>query len=184
MNIFRASILAAIMFVDAGCTLTVPQLNSINEVIEVISSNTRSNLESEKDNIHRWTMLVGMEGRLGFPVLHDGFFVFVSETGDAVVFDGWEIRSVQGFSNKRIRKILIDGKKKQFIAEDVVSSRECSQWKNIPSDSGGIIWKQVCSEQVRPNVITIDNLGAVVEINMVIDAEGTRCLIKRLPSHL
>lgn len=184
MKMFRAAILATITLVDVGCTLTVPQLNSINEVIAGIRSNTQSGPESEKDAIHKWTMLVGMEGRLGFPVLHDGYFVFVSETGDAVVFDGWEIRSVQGFSNKRIKKILIDGKEKQFVGENEVISRECSEWTKIPSDAGGIRWTQVCSEQVRPNVITVDNLGAVREINMVIDAEGTRCLIKRLPSHL
>lgn len=184
MKIFRVAIFAAIISVCAGCTFTVPQLKAINEAIAGIGSDTQSKLESQSNGIYKWSMLVGMEGRLGFPVLHDDFFVFVSETADAVVFDGWEIRSVKGFSNKQTKKILIDGEKKKFVAENKVSATECSEWTNIPSDSGGIIWTQICNQQLRPNLITVDNLGAVTEINMVVDAEGTRCLIKRLPAHL
>ena len=83
------------------------QVRSFKECLTNLSPRTMSEVLSESAR-------VGSEGRLVEVVEQDGFFVFVSGAGDAIAFDGWNIRSIIGFGSSDTRQIAVDGQQKQF----------------------------------------------------------------------
>lgn len=129
-----------------------------------------------------WSARVGDEGRLVIVVEQDGFFVFVSNAGDAIAFDGWNVRSIIGFGGSDATQIEVDGEQKHFRVGRDLSSRRCEGWEFDPdaSPDDSKVWLQQCDGQARANSIGVDSKGAISEINQVINANGTRAVLKRL----
>ena len=164
----------------SGCLVVkTPQIETVSSLIQGMFDQTRA---ESNEQASKWSARVGSEGRLVEVVEQDGFFIFVSSAGDAIAFDGWNIRSIIGFGSSDTRQITVDGQQKQFRRGGSLSSRRCDGWKLDPNASpeNSKIWIQQCDDQVRANSIVVDSTGAISEISQVIDANGTRAVIKRL----
>jgi len=161
----------------SGCLVVkTPQIDAASSLIQGMFDQP---LAENNERGSEWSARVGSEGRLVEVVEQDGFFVFVSSAGDAIAFDGWDIRSIIGFGGSDTRQIAVDGARKQFRSGRDLSSRRCEGWKSdpntLPDDSK--IWLQQCDGQVRVNSIVVDRSGAISEISQVIDINGTRALL-------
>ena len=165
--------------ISSCLVVKTPQIETASSLIQGMfdQSLTESNKRGSE-----WSARVGSEGRLVEVVEQDGFFVFVSSAGDAIAFDGWNIRSIIGFGSSDTRQIAVDGERKQFRSGRNLLSRRCDSWKLdsdvSPDDSK--VWLQQCDNQVRANSIVVDSSGAISEISQVIDINGTRAVLKRL----
>ena len=163
-----------------GClVIKTPQIESASSIIQSMFD---SSLAENNEQVSEWSARIGSEGRLVEVVEQDGFFVFVSSAGDAIAFDGWNIRSIIGFGGSDTKQIAVDGKRKQFRSGRDLSSTRCEDWRSDLDASLGDskIWIQQCDDQVRANSIVVDSAGAISEISQVIDATGTRAVLKRL----
>lgn len=180
----RAYVLFLVALVCAsllqGCLVVrTPQIELASSLIQSIFDDP----SFENDTVGKeWSARVGEEGRLVEVVEQGGFFVFVSSTGDAIAFDGWNIRSIIGFGGSGTRQILVDYDQRRFRSARGLSSRRCEGWKLDPyvSPASSKRWVQQCDDQVRVNSIVVDNAGAISEISQVIDVNGTRAVLKRL----
>ena len=164
----------------SGCLVVkTPQIETASSLIQGMFDDTT--LGKNKQGAS-WAARVGSEGRLVEVVEQDGFFVFVSSAGDAIAFDGWDVRSIIGFGGSDARRITVDGGEKQFRSGADLSTTRCEGWKldldASPDDSK--VWLQQCDDQVRANSIVVDSAGAISEISQVIDANGTRAILQRL----
>ena len=163
----------------SGCLVVkTPQIETASSVIQSMFDDPV--LEKDKQGA-TWAARVGSEGRLVEVVEQGGFFVFVSKAGDAIAFDGWDIRSVIGFGGDT-RQIAVDGEQKQFRSGGDFSSTGCAGWELDPdaSPEDSQVWVQECDGQVRANSIVVDSAGAISEISQVVDVSGTRAVLKRL----
>lgn len=163
----------------SGCLVVkTPQIETANSLIQGVFDQPRA---ENNEQGSEWSARVGTEGRLVEVVEQDGFFVFVSSAGDAIAFDGWDVRSIIGFGGSDTRQIAVDGERKQFRSGRDLSSRRCEGWKLDPdaSPDDSKVWLQQCDDQVRANSIVVDSTGAISEISQVIDANGTRAVLKR-----
>ena len=163
-----------------GCLVVkTPQIESASSLIQSMFDDPL--YENDEQGI-KWSARVGDEGRLVEVVEQGGFFVFVSSTGDAIAFDGWNIRSIIGFGGSGKRQIVVDYDQRRFRSARGWSSRRCEGWKLDPyvSPANYKRWVQQCDDQVRVNSIVVDNAGAISEISQVIDVNGTRAVLKRL----
>ena len=168
------------MSLISGCLVVkTPQIETASSLIQGMFDQP---LAENNERGSEWSARVGSEGRLVEVVEQDGFFVFVSSAGDAIAFDGWDIRSIIGFGGSDTRQIAVDGARKQFRRGRDLSSRRCDSWK-LDSDvsrNDSKVWLQQCDNQVRANSIVVDSSGAISEISQVIDINGTRAVLKRL----
>ena len=83
----------------SGCLVVkTPQIETASSLIQGMFDQP---LAENNEQVSEWSARVGSEGRLVEVVEQDGFFVFVSSAGDAIAFDGWNIRSIIGFGGKR-----------------------------------------------------------------------------------
>lgn len=163
-----------------GCLVVrTPQIESASSLIQSIFDDPSFEDDAQGK---KWSARVGEEGRLVEVVEQGGFFVFVSSTGDAIAFDGWDIRSIIGFGGSDTMQIVVESDQKQFRSAGGLSSRRCEGWKLdaylSPADSKR--WVQQCDDQVRVNSIVVDSAGAISEISQVIDVNGTRAVLRRL----
>lgn len=164
----------------SGCLIVkTPQIESASSLI---TSMFDQSLAENNEQASEWSARVGSEGRLVEVVAQDGFFVFVSSAGDAIAFDGWDIRSIIGFGGSDTIQIVVDGEHKHFRRGKDLSSSRCEGWKSDPDALLGDskVWLQQCDGQVRANSIVVDSAGAISEISQVIDVNGTRAVLKRL----
>ena len=164
----------------SGCLVVkTPQIETASSLIKSMFDQP---LAEKKEQASKWSARVGSEGRLVEVVAQDGFFVFFSSAGDAIAFDGWDVRSIIGFGGSDARRITVDGGEKQFRSGADLSTTRCEGWKldldASPDDSK--VWLQQCDDQVRANSIVVDTAGAISEISQVIDANGTRAVLQRL----
>ena len=162
----------------SGCLVVkTPQIETASVFIQNIFDPP---LAQNNEQGFEWSARVGSEGRLVKVVEQGGFFVFVSSAGDAIAFDGWDIRSIIGFGSDT-RQITVDGERRQFRSGSDLSSTLCEGWKLDPdaSSDDSKVWLQQCDGQVRANSIVVDSAGAISEISQVIDINGTRAVLKR-----
>lgn len=163
-----------------GCLVVkTPQVETVKMLAKSMFDQTST---ENREQSTKWTARVGDEGRLVEVVEQDGFFVFVSSAGDAIAFDGWNIRSIIGFGENAARVIAVEGEQKQFRNGNALSSTMCSQWREdfgLLSDTSKV-WVQQCESQRRANSIKVDINGAITEISQAIDADGNRAVLRRL----
>ena len=177
--VFSLLALAGTSLLQGCLVVKTPQIESASSLIQSMFDNPL--FENDEQGI-KWSARVGDEGRLVEVVEQGGFFVFFSSAGDAIAFDGWDIRSIIGFGRGDARQIIVDYDQKQFRSARGMSSRRCEAWRldafASPADSKR--WVQKCDDQVRVNSIVVDSAGAISEISQAIDVNGTRAVLKRL----
>ena len=163
-----------------GCL--VAKAPQVETVTSLVNSMFDKPLADNDEQGNTWSARVGDQGRLVEVVEQDGFFVFVSSAGDAIAFDGWDVRSIIGFGDTDARQIAVKGEQKQFLSGSSASFRRCEDWKLEPdlSKQGSKVWIQKCDSQIRANSIVVDKAGAISEISQVIDTDGNRAVLRPL----
>ena len=160
----------------SGCVVNFPQFEST----KAMARDLLKSREISVTNANRWTVKFGDQGRIVDVYEESGFYIFVSDSGDVVAFDGWHIRSFSGFGINSIQQIIVDGTTLQFVAADGSSIVQCEPWKSTITDSGHTYWQQQCQGQTRPSLIHVLPDGSILEIDQVVTESQERMLIRRL----
>lgn len=167
----------SICFFLPSCTLAVPQLDGLLSILgdaeAVKATNPNTNLQ--------WTAQVNGTGRLmNLYALEAGGFIFVSEEGDLINFDGWVVTMVKGF-NLPERTSIQDTGNTRTISErkrlDVVL--RCDDWRAVISE-GQKRWKQTCGGLSEDNEIVLGESGDVIQIQQVISSAGSKVLLRKI----
>jgi len=167
-------LLTAVLF--TGCVVKAPQFDSAKRIAQSLLATD----DATDDSVdYLWTAKVGDEGRI-VKVHNEGqLFVFISEQGDVLAFDGWAIRAVSGFGDDVMRQIVVDGDRRQYIDDGPPATRECSPWSQRKVE-GNTQWVQDCEKQMRPNTILVRADGSIGEISQVVSSSGVRALLRPL----
>ena len=128
----------------------------------------------------KWTAKIGDQGRIVDVYEDKGLHIFISDTGDAVAFDGWHVRSLIGFGDETVRQIVVDSNQMQFISVRQSVIVRCDPWESSSGTSSGIVWQQRCEKSHRPNRIVVNADGAIIEIEQTVTASQRRILLRRL----
>ena len=117
-------------FLQSCLVVNAPQVETVKALAKSMFDKPVS---EDIEQSAKWSARVGDEGRLVKVVEQDGFFVFVSNAGDAIAFDGWDVRSIIGFGGSDTRQIAVDDEQKRFRSAVGLSSRRCEGWKLDPN---------------------------------------------------
>ena len=160
----------------SGCVVKVPQFESAKALVgDFLKSEEVSEVSA-----NQWTVKFGDQGRIMNVYKESGLYIFVSDSGDVVAFDGWHIRSFAGFGDNSIQQIIVDGTTLQFTAANGSSIVQCEPWESTITDAGHTYWQQKCQGQTRPSLIHVLPDGSIVEIDQVVTVSQDRMLIRRL----
>lgn len=152
----------------AGCQINVPQYESAKALARRLTDNSE---HPPRETVQTWTARLGDQGRLMTLYRQDGFWVFVSEEGDAVAFDGWQIRSLIGF---KIGKKQLLGPEYNISIRQEGARREtatCDPWLRTLENAGKTLWTQFC-EDIGTNSIGIGANGDLVSITHLTSTRG------------
>lgn len=129
----------------------------------------------------QWTAEVNGTGRLmNLYTLEAGGFIFVSEEGDLIKFDGWVVTMVKGF-NLSERTAIQDSGNRRTIKKgerlDVVF--QCGNWRALFSGAQKL-WKQTCRGLSEDNEILLGESGDVIQIQQIISSAADKVLLRKI----
>ena len=140
-----------------SCTFSVPQAESAFQKIQslvAVASTTEEVL---------WLATYKGHGAVLKPYAVEGYTVFANDSGDAIAFDGWVVRSVLGFGLEQALTISDDGWLRTSRTNQKQFSANCSQWQKEAVDKG-YQWRQICGINGHETVIHIDEAGSISKI--------------------
>ena len=168
----QTKLVALILFLCSlpSCTFSVPQAeNALRQIQSLVSE------ESSSPEV-LWLASYEGQGAVLKPYAAEGYTVFANESGDAIAFDGWVVRSVLGFGLEQALSISDDGwvrsaqsGKERFLAT-------CSEWQKDAATKG-YQWRQICGINGHETVISIDETGSISGIKQAFGGDlGTLTL--------
>ena len=160
----------------SGCVVNFPQFESAKSIVGDLLKRE----EVLAPNANRWTIKFRDQGRIVDVYEESGLYIFVSDSGDLVAFDGWHVRSFVGFGINSIQQIIVDGIDVQFSSSDGSSIFKCEPWESSITDAGHTYWQQKCEGQTRPSLIHVSPDGSILEIDQMVTESQDRMLIRRL----
>lgn len=152
----RLLILCGVVALSA-CTFRAPQLESVASLARTIVAAN----QAAEDVV--WLASFSGKGAVLKPYVVQGLTVFANESGDAVTFDGWVIRSVIGFGREHPVTIADEGWLRSLKSKDARFAALCSEWQKTTAD-GGYQWRQICGTNGHETVIDIDEAGRIISI--------------------
>jgi len=159
-----------------ACTLAVPQFEQVASIFEEEGVDD-DGLRLE----YLWTADVNSQGRLvTLYTLDSSGFVFASEEGDLIGFDGWVLNSFKGFNLPGLLTIKDDNGVRTIDSNGRLDSKtECAEWRSLRVGASSV-WRQTCKGLSRDNEIVLDGSGDVIQIRQVISFDGSEVLLKKL----
>lgn len=141
-----------------ACSFRVPQA-------EAALSQFRSFAVSHKQTHSNqlWLASFNQQGAMLKPYIVDGYTVFANESGDAVAFDGWVVRSVLGFGRDDPIQVIDTNSKRSSIYQDDRFESECDAWDREEM-SVGFRWRQICGFKGHQTIINVDEDGNITAI--------------------
>ena len=143
----------------SSCTITFPQFESMFD--------RNNNALAGRERLpNEWLVQTNSVGVVMLPYTKSGLTVFANaETGDAVSFDGWMIRSIVGFSHESpITLYRADGKLIVSRGE-ATDSVTCDEYERFTTTSfDGVTWQQECDRGKLVNKIEVNDQGEIVLI--------------------
>ena len=140
-----------------SCTFSVPQAESAFQKIQSFVA-----VESATDEV-LWLASYQGHGAVLKPYAVEGYTVFANDSGDAIAFDGWVVRSVLGFGLEEAVTISDDGWVRSSLSEKGSFVATCSEWQK-DAITKGYQWRQICGINGHKTVIYIDEAGSINEI--------------------
>ena len=171
----RFVMIALLLGALAGCVIKVPQYQAAKGFVGQFWASG----PAQDQQRFLWTARVGDEGRLLRLHQEQDLFVFSSEEGDAVAFDGWQVRSLVGFGLEGLHKFAGVGPRYRLSAGGRNKQVLCSEWHDSIDASGAKLWEQQC-DAYPTNRIQLDGLGDIASMRFVIDAQGCMLVFERL----
>ena len=157
-----------------GCSLRMPQAETMLSQVRAMVD-----LESKSERQVLWLASFNEVGSVLRPYIVDGYTVFANESGDAVAFDGWVVRSVLGFGSEHALSIADNGWVRVSRIAQKRFSATCSEWQKDALDKG-FQWRQICGVNGHETVIHIDETGRIRYIRQAFGGDlGTLTLVLR-----
>ena len=147
-----------------SCTFSVPQAESAFQKIQSLVA-----VESASEEV-LWLASYQGRGAVLKPYAVEGFTVFANDSGDAIAFDGWVVRSVLGFGLEQALTISDDGWLRTSRTNQKQFSANCSQWQKEAVDKG-YQWRQICGINGHETVIHIGEAGSISKIKQAFGAD-------------
>jgi hypothetical protein len=155
MNPLTKFVALAIFFCGLpSCTFSVPQAESVLRQIQTLVSE-----ESSGEEV-LWLASYEGQGAVLKPYAAEGYTVFANESGDAIAFDGWVVRSVLGFGLEQAITISDDGWVRSSRSGKDSFVATCSEWQKDTATKG-YQWRQICGIYSHETVIYVDETGSI-----------------------
>jgi hypothetical protein len=150
----RVLMLVGLVIVVSACTFKAPQLESAVSQFRaaVTPNNTAENVV--------WLASFNGQGAVLKPYLVEGYTVFANESGDAVSFDGWVVRSVLGFGREHAISVIDKDGVRSSASYKMRFEALCSEWQKLATQ-GGYQWRQNCGSNGFETVIDIDETDTI-----------------------
>ena len=160
-----------------SCTLAVPQLDGLLSVLGGAQAVKAVNATTDL----QWTAQVNGSGRLmSLYTLEAGGFIFVSEEGDLISFDGWVVTSLKGFGLPGLLTIKDENGARVIENNGNFDSEvECGEWRSVSIEMVKS-WKQSCKGLTTDNEIVLNDDGDVIQVRQVISFDGSEVVLKKL----
>ena len=171
MNPLKNLVPLALFFCGlASCTFSAPQAeNALRQLQSLVSE------ESSSPEV-LWLASYEGKGAVLQPYAAKGYTVFANESGDAVAFDGWVVRSVLGFGLEQAITISDDGWVRSSRSGKERFFATCSKWQKDAATKG-YQWRQICGINGHETVISIDETGSISDIKQAFGGDlGTLTL--------
>ena len=171
MNPLKNLVPLALFFCGlASCTFSAPQAeNALRQLQSLVSE------ESSSPEV-LWLASYEGKGAVLQPYAAKGYTVFANESGDAVAFDGWVVRSVLGFGLEQAITISDDGWVRSSRSGKERFFATCSKWQKDAATKG-YQWRQICGINGHETVISIDETGSISGIKQAFGGDlGTLTL--------
>ena len=171
MNPLKNLVPLALFFCGlASCTFSVPQAENALRQLQSFVSEERSGEQA------LWLASFEGKGAILQPYAAEGYTVFANESGDAVAFDGWVVRSVLGFGLEQAITISDDGWVRSSRSGKERFFATCSKWQKDAATKG-YQWRQICGINGHETVISIDETGSISDIKQAFGGDlGTLTL--------
>ena len=161
-----------------GCSVSFPQVDTLRAQL---GADNQGSLTVPKDAI--WLASFADEGQLLAAYQREGFILFANaDSNGRVEFDGWLIRKVSGFSlsESGVIDIVSGGNAgpRTVATVDASVSVFCGDWLWYPEEGLSGVWQQSC-DAFEPNVIRLNEKGAIVVIDQVVSPSGERLMLQR-----
>ena len=147
----------AILLTLQSCAFSMPQAENAISQLRLLAS------EEVKENESIWLASYRGYGAVLRPYTADGYTVFANESGDAIAFDGWVVRSLLGFDLTQVLTTSDDGWLRTSRLGQRTFSANCSEWQSELSNTG-YEWRQICGINGHETVISIDETGSISEV--------------------
>jgi len=171
---------AVIILAVAGCSVTFPQVDTLRSQF----GSGPAALTVPQDAI--WLASFKGEGQLLAAYQREGFILFANaDSNGRVEFDGWLIRNVSGFALDESDAMVIasDGNAgPRAIARGITATTmDCRNWLWTPDEGLSGAWQQSC-DGFEPNMIMLNEEGAIAVIDQVVAPSGERLKLQRYDS--
>lgn len=148
----------------SACTFKAPQLESVASQVRAIVAPS----QTLEDVV--WLASFNGQGAVLKPYVVEGYTVFANESGDAVAFDGWVVRSVLGFGRQHAIRVLDQGAVRSSEVHDLRFEATCSEWQKNLVDQG-YQWRQICGINGHEITIDIDDTGNIFRVRQAFGGE-------------
>ena len=167
--VLRLSAITVLLTLQA-CAIRVPQFEAAYNLLQRMVG---SEVEVQ-DAV--WLASFNGQGAVLMPFIAEGYTVFANDSGDAVAFDGWVIRSVLGFGQESSLSISDEGWDRSSVSNATRFTATCSKWQK-EGHSEGYQWRQICGINGHETLISIDEAGSISGIKQAFGGDlGTLTL--------
>lgn len=153
-RVIRLVLMLCGLIIMSACTFKAPQLESVaSQARAIVAPN-----QAAEDVV--WLASFNGQGAVLKPYVVEEFTVFANESGDAVAFDGWVVRSVLGFGREHTVIVTDKGGVRAAVSHQMTVKALCSEWQKIATQ-GGYQWRQNCGSNGFETVIDIDETDTI-----------------------
>ena len=150
----RCFVLVMALTALQACAIRVPQVEAaLNQIQQWTGPQ-----EEARQTV--WLASFDGQGAVLIPYVADGYTVFANDSGDAVAFDGWVVRSVLGFGIRGTLTVSDIGWDRTSESSTAGFTATCKEWQREDL-SKGYQWRQICGINGHETVISIDEAGTI-----------------------
>ena len=150
----RCFVLVMALTALQACAIRVPQVEAALNQIQQWTG------PQEEARQAVWLASFDGQGAVLIPYVADGYTVFANDSGDAVAFDGWVVRSVLGFGIRGTLTVSDIGWDRTSESSTAGFTATCKEWQREDL-SKGYQWRQICGINGHETVISIDEAGTI-----------------------
>lgn len=153
-RLIQLALMLYVLVILSACTFKAPQLELVaSQVRTIVAPN-----QTAEDVV--WLASFNGQGAVLQPYIVEGYTVFANESGDAVAFDGWVVRSVVGFGREHALTVKDKDGVRSSASRKMRFTAMCSDWQKLGTQDG-YQWRQICGRDGVETVIDIDETDTI-----------------------